>query len=944
MANLVVKDKRLPSMPTPNDHLPASERIHPRSVALLEAFFANDDERTRRAFLNQAFVDCERDPRSAINFDGAVAVFADHVVDTLLRHGCAGRGRHGLALLIETLAAGRGRQSAADFAELPRLLDACCALPTRDEELAYLERLLKEIHARARQYSALRALADLDATPGGPASGPTSTDEALDEADIALLRLEPRGDRGSERNTEEFDDILNAFGHIYRVALLGAPGAGKSTTLRRLAAELARQAVQDPAAPLPLLVTLGDWRGDEPLTVFIAAHIPEVGWALDGLARSGRLLLLLDGLNEVPTTRRKHKAGEVGVLLRQLAPRSFADTAPAAATSARVVVSCRLDDYSGELDLGLDTLTLQPLTPERVRAVLRQWTCDRGEPPERAEALFWQLAGDPDLAGVLTSWIDAGGSEAAFWSGEDSRDGEAVYCKIIGEQRVIWQCCVHDPRSLLRLSANPFMLNMLYLVWRGNGELPRNRGELFARFIDRLLAREGLLVRDADSGTWQRSVDGDRLLKGLTNLAWSMQRQRQHRNVDEAEDFGVLTVVPRSRAINHLGGAASLKVAEDATLLEGADEVRFRHQLLQEYFTAKSMQQRIVTVDLRAEQLWPVRRWWQRSGWEEAAVLLAGFHSDDCGLVIQWLKDAQPEVAAQCLLDSGAGVGDRDGLLRELHDAWLPRLTDIVQDPAPEARAAVGRALARLGLDDRRGVGLDADGLPEIDWVNIPAGEFVCQDGEHRLSETFWIARYAVTHAQFQAFLEDQDGYGNDRWWRGLDDPDRAPRQAKWLIANHPRERVSWFEAMAFCAWLSDRLGRDVRLPTEWQWERAACGSDGRGYRWGSEYQVGHANINETWKNAGPHALGRTSPVGVYPQGASPEGVRDLAGNVWEWCLNKPSNSDSIRWGCHESRVLRGGSWGSNRNRARADYRHNLLPGNRDGIIGFRVLCASPIH
>ncbi len=269
------------------------------------------------------------------------------------------------------------------------------------------------------------------------------------------------------------------------------------------------------------------------------------------------------------------------------------------------------------------------------------------------------------------------------------------------------------------------------------GQLPKNRGDLFSRFIDRLLHREGLLVKDTDTQTWRLQPDGELLLKGLADLAWQMQRDSVL-FAQENENFGVLTTVPRANALQILPSPALVKIALDATLLEGSDELRFRHQLLQEYFTAKALQNAMERTP--AQELWPPERWWERSGWEEAAVLLAGFHAGDCSKIVRWLAEAQPEVAAQCVAESGASVANEAALFEELQHAWLPRLTDVKREPAPEARAAVGRALARLGLDRRKGVGLRADALPDIDWVEIPGGEFVYQ-GEPRKIETFRMAR-----------------------------------------------------------------------------------------------------------------------------------------------------------------------------------------------------------
>ena len=210
-------------------------------------------------------------------------------------------------------------------------------------------------------------------------------------------------------------------------------------------------------------------------------------------------------------------------------------------------------------------------------------------------------------------------------------------------------------------------------------------------------------------------------------------------------------------------------------------------------------------------------------------------------------------------------------------------------------------------------------GAMNIDWVEIPAGAFVYQ-GEAAKNERFQMARYPVTNAQFQAYLDDGGTAGASSCW---DEPD------------HPRTNVSWHEANAYCAWLGKKLGREVRLPTEREWERAASGTDGRKYPWGNEYKVGYANLDETADGAGPHYRGRTSAVGAYPQGASLEGVLDLSGNVWEWCSDK--YREDRMW-----RVLRGGSWIDDLDFARSSYRYGLPPEARHLFVGFRVVACGP--
>ena len=150
----------------------------------------------------------------------------------------------------------------------------------------------------------------------------------------------------------------------------------------------------------------------------------------------------------------------------------------------------------------------------------------------------------------------------------------------------------------------------------------------------------------------------------------------------------------------------------------------------------------------------------------------------------------------------------------------------------------------------------------------------------------FQMSKYPITYAQYEAFIHAADGYFNPAWWQRAD-PHREPAEQRWPIPDHPREHVNWYEAVAFCRWLSHRLGRTIRLPTEQQWQRAAEGDAGRAYPWGERYD------DTSLANTRERALGHTTPVTQFAKGVSQFGVFDMGGNVWEWCLN----SYSIRAG-----------------------------------------------
>jgi formylglycine-generating enzyme required for sulfatase activity len=263
-----------------------------------------------------------------------------------------------------------------------------------------------------------------------------------------------------------------------------------------------------------------------------------------------------------------------------------------------------------------------------------------------------------------------------------------------------------------------------------------------------------------------------------------------------------------------------------------------------------------------------------------------------------------------------------------------------------------GGGRRRLG-DPRPGVGIDTDRTPAIDWRAVPGGEVAIQVDRLLLGGTkprrkqvggFHIARYPVTAGQYRAFLDAEDGWRDRRWW--ADDLYRDPEGDSYEVgryANHPALYVNWFDALAFCRWLGRRLGLELRLPDEWEWQQAATGGDAaRSFPWGADWdpkrEPHRANTFES-------RLGAVTAVGMYPAGGAPTGALDMAGTVWEWCLSKHDSPDltASRSDDFDHRVLRGGSWGLNRDDARCALRDRNYPDDRGSDVGFRVLCSSPI-
>lgn len=270
------------------------------------------------------------------------------------------------------------------------------------------------------------------------------------------------------------------------------------------------------------------------------------------------------------------------------------------------------------------------------------------------------------------------------------------------------------------------------------------------------------------------------------------------------------------------------------------------------------------------------------------------------------------------------------------YDALLRQL--IIPNSSPSDRAAVGLQLAACG-DWRYGVGLGTDGSPTIDWVTVPEGSFRYQTSDSVRLPTFAISRYPVTFAQFGAFLAD-NGYVEKSWWdenewnwKDLRKHPEFWNDLEVNISNHPVVGVSFYEARAFCRWLSAKRGHEIRLPTEQEWEKAARGPQGLLYPWGNQYHSGYANLNETLNQMGDVHIGHATAVGIFREGVSAYGILDMIGNIYEWCSGADESA---------SAVLRGGAWISAVDATNTTTRRVVNPKESEIFAGFRIAATIP--
>ncbi|MDS4029214.1 MAG: SUMF1/EgtB/PvdO family nonheme iron enzyme [Candidatus Contendobacter sp.] len=782
-------------------------------------------------------------------------------------------------------------------------------------------------------------------------------------------------------------DITEATAHHPALALLGEPGAGKTTTLYRLLLDAARAKLAGVADAVPLLLPLAEYRDYRSPHDFLEAKWRQaVGTPhLAERLHQGKLLLLCDALNEMPAhggRDRRERTGEW---------RRFVEEWP----GNRMLFTCRSRDYSEPL--GLPQVEIEPLDDPRIQDFL-----SRHLPPEQADSTWRKLAGTPLLKLARNPYYLTMLALLVAKGGGWPTSRATLFHGFVG--------------TLLERER-----------WRNHPDWPGERAlrQALAALAETMQPSVGVA----------RSGEGTRLPR---------QEALQCLPPVVSTPDGLVETPPAT--VVRLGLSATLLDVELAA--DGNEYLRFYHHQLQDYFCACALLHRFrAGQDLSSCWLQP-RRIGEMpdpgplrpdealpppppTGWEEPTLLAASLAPNPAAF-IDAVRRVNPTLAARCLRERGAPDA-------ATANAAQQDLLRLMSDPKVHLRArlAAGEALGWLG--DPRFEAVEVDGrrvlLPPL--VAIPAGPFCMGSGRwevwrlgrqgfsardelprHRVQvPAFAIGQYPVTNAEFACFIAG-GGYEDGRWWttesarrwrRGELESDvvedvmnawrtvkadpTLPRRQGWsaysiaqwekliemdevefrkVVTKQQAERamdrpgfwddarlnnpaqpvvgVTWFEAWAYCAWLEAcwraadsrcsrplAAGEGVRLPTEAEWEKAARTPANGRYPWGDRWAADRANTAEG-------QVLRPSPVGVYPAGATAAGVHDLSGNVWEWTASHDqaypydANDDRNNREINTPFVVRGGSWSSDRRNARAAYRGGDLPDYFDDVLGFRVV------
>ncbi len=744
-------------------------------------------------------------------------------------------------------------------------------------------------------------------------------DKQLSETDgIEEAFLQSPDRKLKESNIASLKDILESKFSV----ITGEPGAGKSTLLKYICVDLIEKQRSGKKETgdniIPIIFPISNFAEKrmktETESYTLKTFIPDYfqDQCLDNPSNlfinaweNGRALFLIDGLDEVANeTERITMVRQVRnfILSNNLRSNRFIITCRTASYTA----ASRFDPIDGR---EFDHYVVQPFGEKQIRAFLGSWYL----------------------------WYER--------NVKCRRDN----CEVFANQRLeSMLSAIKSDKNILNIATNPLMLTILALIEHEGGRMPDSREGLYRKCLNMLAGtwedlRGFQEKRTAGFHLGDRKITEDMIIGFLGPVAFEMHAEAQ-KTIDYkrlkkslAEKFYYRTK-DKIEAGDQAAAFIQIMKQRSGIIQETTNQAYgFMHQTFKEYLAARLL------AEVSDDPINELGDKLFKAEWLEVVLLTAAAMTSKetkafvAGILAQ--VDNLPKniiLATECILDMG-----RDRIPDALFDEIVESLEkEMFSNHTPVEKTTMGELLGIMG-----------DGRVLDRFIPIPDGTYDLEGWKKTVDiEPFEISKFPVTNHWFACFV-NANGYLEEHYWSHEGKKWRRHKKhtqpghfdhKQLNCPNSPVVGVSWYEANAFCRWLTMQSESQYvyRLPSEKQWQAAAAGFNKREYPWG-EWEPGRCNTRET-------EIKRISPVGIFPHGDTlgPDGVSDLAGNVWEWtCSDYESQKNLKDFEFQEDYkkikqmpVLRGGSWNDNASSARCANRNRDIPVARFSDIGFRCV------
>jgi formylglycine-generating enzyme required for sulfatase activity len=693
-------------------------------------------------------------------------------------------------------------------------------------------------------------------------------------------------------------DIISAATLLSKFILIGKPGSGKTISTRFIALELLK------SKGLPIYIELKDFfeKNEEINRDIISSYVNkkygtiDFGSVINSFHKKGKqIIYILDGIDEIYSSSVKKLDERINIFIKD---------------EKNVILTCR-EGYSD-----IKKFSLLPIVSFEALQ------------DEQIEELFIKYS-NADL-NEFRSYIK------------------------------------HIP---LELKNRPLFIVLLISLFEKDKEYPRDKVSLYEDCLNLLIFEWKKDSKKIDAKVYHYIIKvKDNFKFALEEIAF---KSLLNGSITTKEiqyiflDFGIT---------NHQEGIISYLHSITGLLIKEKEEYEFAHRSFCEYLTAKRISRRLDPVEI--DKLLETKTYLFREAFlylgdilinnnklAELRDLIAILSESEAKNGFNWTLWLASQLYNPKVFDKAAKIY-KEGLKGAIknHLVWKNFM------PAKE-QAEIVKTLGKIG-DDREGISIK-NNLPDIKWCLIAEGGFnygisdlnkqiliklgilnIERDlpSEEIILPKFYMSKYPITIEQYRAFIKDC-GYTDERWWNINNDSKEWFENNKGCFLeshdkhigtpdNYPANYICWFEAIAYCKWLSYKTNEFINLPTEEQWEKAVKQNGNTIFPWGNQFDEKLLNSNRSFIND-------VCAVGCFNENEN--GPLDMCGNIWEWCLSKIVDEDNP---AHYKIITRGGSFINEPYKIiRSTFRGRDLPQTMFKRQGFRIVKndevvfpGSPLH